>query len=405
MRLKEFAEALGVSRNVAARLAVRIPGARKEPGEPGQIPRWILPDDAPAHVDEAMVEQAKGEVAVPDRSAGGSPGAGSPELAEERRAVERERLAAERARAEAERLRAEAERRRLEEREAERRRLDEREGRLGADPRLAERLAGLESRLDEALRRPDPVAAVGEMVKTFTPLLAPVLERLTAPPPSPAPTAALADVLALVEKARGFLGPPEGQLRTEVELGRDMLRQGIALGREQAAAAVSDGEGSAWTPEGVARIVEVAAPFLRDGLDTIRTALGRRPGLPLPSALASESPSPPAQVTGGLPMDATPALREIVDALLDELRKPPGQRDIPGVAVFLTTLPMAPDGGTFYDLALALARSPEVLARVRLKLMDPRLAAPEVWPAVLELLAFLRDEGSPREEEANGERA
>ena len=120
MTLKEFAEGLGVSRNVAARLALKIPGAKREPGRPGQIPMWVLPEDALDYMDEPMVKAAK-EQATSEEERPASPVSPAapaalpdPALVDEELAVRREKLAAEKVRAETLRLQAEAERRKVE---------------------------------------------------------------------------------------------------------------------------------------------------------------------------------------------------------------------------------------------------------------------------------------------------
>lgn len=118
MTLRELADQLEIPRAVALQLAQRIPGAKKEATGEGRIPRWIIPDDALARVDEDLIEEAR---AAAQRPIGGpsAPVATAASalrtdavvngsLRDEELEVARVRLAAEKERAEADRCQAEA---------------------------------------------------------------------------------------------------------------------------------------------------------------------------------------------------------------------------------------------------------------------------------------------------------
>lgn len=106
--LKALMDKHNISRNVALKLVRMIPLARKEPGGPGQIEQWIIPDDD--HVDAAMIEKAREEAReTPGSPSSAEPPPSDPALQEEERALRRERLATEKIRAEIARLQAEAE--------------------------------------------------------------------------------------------------------------------------------------------------------------------------------------------------------------------------------------------------------------------------------------------------------
>ncbi|MGH9362749.1 MAG: hypothetical protein ACRD2T_12615, partial [Thermoanaerobaculia bacterium] len=376
MTLRELADALGVSRNVAAKLAPKVPGAKREPRGPGQIPAWILPEDAFDYITEEMLEAARAEAAqaAPSTSA---PSA-DPALLDEDRAVRRERLAADKARAEADRLRAEADRHKAED-ELERLRDRQRGSRPDPGPLAADRFAALERKVEEAVRRPDVAATMAELLKAATAPLAPFIERLAAgPQPAPQPFGPT-DLLGLAEKLRGLLGPPEGGLRREI---RAAYRDGLEDGRERA----GTGEGGRSWAEALSDIARALPDALRFG---VQAGLIR----PKTERLGAPPGGPTQGGEGGTPPMATvdPVFKEILDGLIEELGKPDGQRDIPGLAAFLETITLDPrTGQTLRDFMDPVARSPERLALIRLKLMDPRLIEATVLPGVRNLLTHLR---------------
>lgn len=394
MTLREFADALGVPRNVAAKLAPKIPGARREPRGPGQIPAWVLPEDALDYVTEDLLEAARAEAGQPSQPGAAPPA--DPALLDEERAVRREHLAADKARAEADRLRAEADRHKAEE-ELERLRERQRGARPDPGPPGADRFGALERKVEEALRRPDGAAAAAELLKAAIAPLAPFIERLAAAPPPPPQSFGPAELLTLAEKFRGLLGPPEADLRREI---RVAYRDGLEDGRERTA---GGGEGArSWA--------ETLADIARALPDALRLAV--QAGLIRPKADQPTLGAPPGRAAqggneGGTPPMATvdPVFREILDALVEELAKPEGQRDIPGVAAFLETITLdARTGQTLRDLLDPVARSPERLALMRLRLMDPRLVEAAALPGVRALLIYMREEAE-REEREGGEEA
>ncbi len=280
MTIKQLEEALQIPRSAALRLARMLPGAKKEAAAPGQIPRWVIPDDALQHLTEEMIEAARAEPPPATAASLGDPG-----LVEEERAVKRARLAAEQARAEADRLKAEADRVKAEEDLA---RLRDRRGPTTPEPALSSWLLDRLDRLERAVHdgaHPDPMAPMAEMVMT---IMAPLIERLAAPPP-PAPTQpSLPDLLGIVEKVRSLAGPPEN-MRREI---REAYRDGVEDGGARAAASTGEGP-SAW------------ADVLRSLPEMIRT--GQELGLLRPPAMPPAVPpitAPPGasvQVTAGAP--------------------------------------------------------------------------------------------------------
>src|SRR5262245_56498105 len=73
MRLRDFAEALGINRNLAAKIAPEIPGAHRAQVAPGQVPAWILPENAVDWVTNhpevfKAATQLKGTHLAPTRS-------------------------------------------------------------------------------------------------------------------------------------------------------------------------------------------------------------------------------------------------------------------------------------------------------------------------------------------------
>ncbi len=290
MTLKELEEQLGVPRAVALRLARMIPGAKKEAGGPGQIPRWVIPDDALQHLTEEMLEAARVE---PSPATAASPG--DPGLVEEERAVKRARLAADQTRAEADRLKAEADRVKAEEDLA---RLRDRRGPTTPEPALSSWLLDRLDRLERAVQdgaHPDPMAPMAEMVIT---IMAPLIEKLAAQP-SPAPTQpSLPDLLGIVEKVRSLAGPPE-EVRREL---RATYRAGLEDG--MARAGVGTGEGaSAW-----ADVLHSLPEMIRTGQEL---GLLRPPAMPAVMPPPASAPTMPtgasAPVTAGGPAASPPA--------------------------------------------------------------------------------------------------
>ncbi len=380
MTLKQFAETLGVDRNIAARVAAMIPGAKREAAGDGQIARWSIPDDAMDHVTEEMVAEAKEQGATRSEAPAPPPRAepptflpGEPALREEELAVKREKLAAEKVRAETSRLQAEGERRKAQED------LKGIGARAGSDSALAERLV----RIEAALQRPDTTATVVEIVKAVTPIIAPLLERATTPAvPASAPLGPT-DLLGLAEKVKALVSP-ETNLRSEI---RAAFRDGMEIGRERAAAEHGEGSSSEWgdTIKGFVQGFGIAMPEL--------VQAARQAGLLKPVAATPALPGANAPTTsGGETMAVNPVFKEILDAVIEEVTRPQEQRNLPGVVAFLESVVLTPEGETLLDRLDPISRSPEKMAQVSLKLIDPRLIAPDVWPGVQALLAHVKAE-------------
>jgi hypothetical protein len=97
-------------------------------------------------------------------------------------------------------------------------------------------------------------------------------------------------------------------------------------------------------------------------------------------------------------MDATmQVFREILDTLVAELSKPKESRDIPGIAGFLDSMVVSGNGTSFLDRFVPLARTPETLARLSVKLIDPRLASGSAWDGVRDLLVYVRGSETSQE--------
>jgi hypothetical protein len=97
-------------------------------------------------------------------------------------------------------------------------------------------------------------------------------------------------------------------------------------------------------------------------------------------------------------MDPTvQVFREILDALVAELSKSKEGRDIPGIAGFLDSVVVSGNGATFLDRFAPLARTPEALARLSIKLIDPRLGSGSAWDGVRDLLVHVRGTETFRE--------
>jgi hypothetical protein len=75
-------------------------------------------------------------------------------------------------------------------------------------------------------------------------------------------------------------------------------------------------------------------------------------------------------------MAENPALKEIADALVQEVRSP--ERDVAGIAAFLDSIVLTEDGSTLLDRLVPIARSPQRLAKIPVKLLDERLIDPAV---------------------------
>ncbi len=383
MTLRELEEKLEIPHKVALRLAPMISGAKKEAAGPGQLPRWSLPDEALNQVTEEMLEEARKQtgVVVPTQTVSPAPPLPDPALADEELAVKREKLAAEKIRAETARLQAEAERKKVQE---ELKAMGATRG--GADPILAERLGRLEQRLESALQRPDPTAAVAEMVKALTPLL----ERVTTPAPAP-PAPSSTELLALFEKVKGLVSP-EGNLRGEI---RAAFREGLEIGRERATG--GEGGGFSWT-ETIQGLLQGLAPTLPALVEA-----AKRSGLAMPASNTTALPSANPGGNGGSTVTEDPnvaaaqaAFKEVVDLFADEVKKP--DRNLAGLAAFLESIVLDPVRGvTLLDRLVPMAQSPERLAQVSLKLFFPRLTEPDVWPGMQALLAHLRAEAEQAE--------
>ncbi|MGH7378091.1 MAG: DNA primase family protein, partial [Candidatus Methylomirabilales bacterium] len=165
-----------------------------------------------------------------------------------------------------------------------------------------------------------------EQDKAATAPLAPFIERLAAgPQPAPQPFGPT-DLLGLAEKLRGLLGPPEGGLRLEI---RAAYRDGLEDGRERA----GTGEGGRSWAEALSDIARALPDALRFG---VQAGLIR----PKTERLGAPPGGPTQGGEGGTPPMATvdPVFKEILDGLIEELGKPDGQRDIPGLAAFLETI-------------------------------------------------------------------
>ncbi|MFQ5792580.1 MAG: hypothetical protein ACE5JI_19080 [Acidobacteriota bacterium] len=231
------------------------------------------------------------------------------------------------------------------------------------------------------MQRPDPTATVAEVLKAITPVLAPVMERLaTAPQPTSAPTLGPTDLLNLAERIKGLIGTPEMNLRREI---REAFREGLEIGRERAFAAGGEG-GESWG-ETIRSLVQGFSPLL-PGL--VQAAQRAQPGVGGgQQALPGEQPQ---GGDGGGTMPTNPVFVEILDALLEELRRP--DHDLPGITAFLESLVLNEQGETLRDRLDAIARSPERLAQLSVKLIDPRLIAPDVWPGVRDLLAYIKQQ-------------
>ncbi len=388
MTLKELSEKLEIPRSAALKLVRLLPGTKKEAAGPGQIPKWVIPDDALDQVTEEMLEEAREPTTTTEKTTTGKDESGSPTrvttlgalptdpaLHEEELAVKRERLAAEKIRAETARLQAEADRRKVQE---ELKALGT--ARPGADPLLAERLA----RIEAALQRPDATATVVELVKAVTPVLTPLLERATTPAPHPPATPPLGptDLLALAERLKG-LTSPEGTLRNEI---RAAFREGMEIGRERAAAGAEGGGDWAETVRGVMQGLSLALPDLAQAARQVGLV---RPGIQ-PGAMQEALPNPGGE--GGPPVAMNPAIKGLFDALVTELSKPQEARDLPGVAAFLDSVTWDASGATLFDRVVSIARSPEALARASLKLLDPRLVEGAAWEGMKKLLPHVKEE-------------
>jgi len=388
MTLKEFAEALGVSRNDAARLALKIPGAKREAVRPGQIPMWVLPDDALDCVDETMIKAAKEQAnseeerQAPPGSVTLPAGPADSALADEELAVRRERLLVEKIRAETLRLQAEAERRKVEQ---ELSALNA--PRVGLEPVL-DRLARFERRFDEAVQRPDSTLAAAEILKALSPVLTPLIERAAAPGPASTPSAfGLNELLALADRLKTSLTPPDNRLRSEI---REAFREGLEIGRERARGHDDGGDGS-WSSilQEVVRGLGAAMPGLVQGArDAGLLSLIPGSGARMPSVLGARGK--PETDGGATAMAINPEFKEMLDALIDELSKPKETRDVAGIASFLDSIVFDQTGSTLLDRFDLIARAPERLAQITLKAIDPRLVLDSVWPGVLELLLHVK---------------
>ena len=82
---------------MAGKLAPKIPGASREVLRPGAIPSWIIPDDAPEYVTDAMLAVARAEAgempAVPGAPARVASSGSTPAVARLREEFEREQAA------------------------------------------------------------------------------------------------------------------------------------------------------------------------------------------------------------------------------------------------------------------------------------------------------------------------
>jgi hypothetical protein len=85
-------------------------------------------------------------------------------------------------------------------------------------------------------------------------------------------------------------------------------------------------------------------------------------------------------------MAANPVFSEIIDAVIAELKAPKETRDVPGVVAFLESIVLNEAGDTLLDRLAPLARTPDRLAQLSARLIDPRLIQPDVWPGVRALL-------------------
>ena len=88
---------------------------------------------------------------------------------------------------------------------------------------------------------------------------------------------------------------------------------------------------------------------------------------------------------------AAEMFQEILDALVVELSKSKETRDIAGISSFLESVPVNAEGDTLLDRFAPLARTPEALAKLSIKLIDPRLTTAPAWAGVMDLLAHVRD--------------
>jgi hypothetical protein len=95
--------------------------------------------------------------------------------------------------------------------------------------------------------------------------------------------------------------------------------------------------------------------------------------------------------------DGAQVFHEILDALVVELSKPRDSRDIHGIANFMDSFVMRDDGPTLLDRFAPLARTPEALARLSVKLIDARLTTGPAWEGIRDVLAHLRGTKTPTE--------
>lgn len=396
LTLRDLCERLEITRPVALRLVKKLPGAAKRAQGGGKMERWEIPDDALDSIDDEMLDAAKAEAAAGSTAPASPPTEGrsgvattDPALREEALAVDRERLAAERARAETERLEAETRRARAE------RDLESARGgtKSGADPVVADRLSRLERLVERVVESatqrpaPDSTAGVTELVKAAVPLLAPLMERLAAPSTTPATTPALgpAELLSLAGQLKALIAPPESSLRRDIGAA---FREGVDIGRARAGAEAGDGGGGGLVAT-VNSIIQGLAPYVPSIIEGVRGLSGPARAAPDAAPERALRSAPPAQPSGGdAPMAINP-LKEILDAVLEELTKPVAERDLPGVAAFLESIVLNEAGDTFLDRLAPLARTPDRLAKLSARLIDPRFSEPDAWPGVRALLDHL----------------
>ncbi len=378
--VKDLMEEYGLTRSQATRLARRLPGSKKEQLRPGAIPSWTIPDESVESITPELLDEVR--QAAPQAAPAPPRLEGDPGLTEELRAVKKEELEAARIRAKAERLKAEEELERVERRA----RGEGREGR--SDPMVADLLlAKFEAAMAAQQQRPE-TSTIADVLKVLAArpdhtekIFQVLLERLAAPAAASQPILGPTELLTLIERFKNLAGSPQVNLRQEV---REAFRDGIELGRERGMVESGESEGS--LAEG---IVKGFAPFIPEILETVRGFAGHR-GVPVntPRGLQPRgAPSATQQEEGTMPKtEHDHQFREIINAVVSELEKP--TPDVGGVGAFLETVPVNAEGTTMIELLAPLARAPESLAKLRLRMMDERLASEQLWPAVKDLLTW-----------------
>jgi len=157
-------------------------------------------------------------------------------------------------------------------------------------------------------------------------------------------------------------------------------------------------------------VVSAGAPILERMTDQLASAIEGRPRVTVERdgtvrhvvrPAPDRAPAEEERATMAKPAEPSKEFKEILDKILEELQKPKDDRDTPGLGFWLQSLIIDPDGGTVFDRLVPLSRTRMDLAQFTLRQIDPRLADPELRPALSDLFAWVREQiDAERREEA-----